>query len=84
MMSFGNTLRRVLKGPLTTALALGFGVALLTVLDGLSRRGRQCRREREKDSRIRRAKHRAVQGLPDRLSNRVRPEPLLLGAARRP
>ena len=33
MMSFGNTLRRVLKGPLTTALALGVGVALLTVLD---------------------------------------------------
>ena len=33
MMSFGNTLRRVLKRPLTTALALGLGVALLTVLD---------------------------------------------------
>ena len=33
MMSFGNTLRHVLKRPLTTALALGLGVALLTVLD---------------------------------------------------
>ena len=79
MVKSGNRLRRALRGPLTAAVAIGMGVALLAGLGATPAAADDPVANAKKTPGVRCAEHHAVEGLPDRLSIRVWPEPLLLG-----